>query len=170
MDITSSYNYLPEDQWLYVVKKTYLGRTWQFDGYTNSQDSVKFWYMDLNDDEFFTSTLLDRVRQNTGVDWQLDTAYANGQTHGLSGELHQDVIGAEPDQYYTFLYYANPEWHPTWGGTTVFTNPEDGATVVKYPTPNSGVLFDSTVWHAGLEPTRHCKTLRVTVALKLHRP
>jgi Rps23 Pro-64 3,4-dihydroxylase Tpa1-like proline 4-hydroxylase len=124
--------------------------------------------MDLQDDPLFNSTLLKKIRSDTGIDWVLDRVYANGQTYGLSGSIHQDAEGVEPGQYYTLLYYANNEWRPEWGGHTIFTT-EQGI-VTRYPTPNSMVFFDSTIPHAGMEPTRHCPELRVTVAFKLHKP
>lgn len=168
MDIDSIYEWLDYDHWAQVCNRTQRGSGWRFQQSSNDGDGVKFWYMDLAQDALFTSTLLKKIRNDTGVDWVLDRVYANGQTHGLCGSVHQDVIDAEPGQCYTLLYYANNEWRPEWGGHTLFTT-QDGV-LSRYPTPNSMVWFDSTIPHVGLEPTRHCPELRVTVAFKFHRP
>ena len=49
-------------------------------------------------------------------------------------------------------------------------NPATEQVMSVYPTSNTAVFFDSTILHAGLDPTRHCRNLRVTVAFKLERP
>lgn len=169
MNIDTIYDYLPEEQWIEAVKKTLLAPNWQFNGYSNNQTGTKFWYQDLSQDTFFTQTLFNKICKDTAQSWSLNRVYANGQTHGLSGELHQDVNNAQPGTFYTLLYYVNPEWMPQWGGTTVFSDPRTGQIISHYPTPNSAVFFDSTIWHAGLEPTRYCTELRVTIAFKLQK-
>lgn len=161
------YNLLPTEMWIEAVKKTFYSARWQFGGFSHAPDAIKFWYMDLQEDDFFVHRMFEHIVQVTGVQWKLDQVYANGQTTGLCGDIHRDVENAPVDKYWTFLYYANPEWQPTWGGQTVFTT--DQGIIMRYPTPNSAVLFDSTVPHAGCEPTRHCRDLRVTIAFKLHK-
>lgn len=167
MDIDNVYEWLDYDHWAQICNKTQRGRGWKFEQRHDDQ-GVKFWYMDLQDDLLFTSTLLKKIQTDTEVDWEIDQVYAIGQTHGLCGSVHQDVEGTEPGKYYTLLYYPNNEWRPDWGGHTIFTT--DKGVVTRYPTPNSMVFFDSTIPHAGMEPTRHCTELRVTVVFKLHRP
>lgn len=169
MEVSSVYNWLPQEEWLYIVQRTLGGASWQFSGHSNGNNAIRFWYMDLNDDTFFTRRIFNRIVEQTQTSWRLITVYANGQTHGLPGDLHQDEVGVEPKKFYTVLYYANPDWQPTWGGSTVFTNSDTGEIMLRHPTPNSMSIFDSTIWHAGLEPTRHCTDLRVTVAFKLER-
>lgn len=167
MDIKSSYNWLSQDLWAQVVQKTYSAGNWSFSGHSDTVNNGRFWFTDLSHDSFFTDVLLQRICDDTKQSWQLIKVYANGQTYGLSGGMHQDVMGSEPGRYYTFLYYANPMWEPEWGGNTVFSNGQD--LVVRYPAPNSVVLFDSIIPHVGQEPTRHCADLRVTVAWKLQK-
>lgn len=167
MDIKSSYNWLSQELWAQVVESTYLSARWSYSGHSNTPQTGRFWFCDLSQETLFADTLLERICSDTAQQWTLLKVYANGQTFGLSGGLHQDMVGAEPGQYYTFLYYANPVWEPEWGGNTVFSDGEN--LVVRYPAPNSVVLFDSTIPHVGLEPTRHCADLRVTVAWKLQK-
>jgi len=155
-----------KEQHEHIVAQTLLGSTWQFSGYSNTPNSAKFWYMDLNNNDFFSKDLLQQIETLTQQQFELDKVYANGQTHGLSGEMHQDVAGGD-GTWRTFLYYACPHWKPEWGGNTVFHNPTTGELQMIYPTPNLGVLFDSELWHQGQEPTRACYELRVTIAWKL---
>ena len=122
--------------------------------------------MCIRDSSFFTDFSLRRLELLTNTEFELDRVYANGQTHGLSGDLHQDVIGGD-DSYKTFLYYVGPTWQPEWGGSTVFYDKQTGSMFSNYPQPNTGVLFNSNIFHQGQEPTRQCKELRVTVAWKL---
>jgi len=149
-----------------VIDKTLNAKTWQFAGFSNEPNSTKFWFLDLGNDSFFTKLSLDRIQTLTNQEFELDRVYANGQTHGLSGDMHQDVIGGD-DSYKTFLYYVGPTWLPEWGGATVFHDPHKADIFFNYPQPNTGVIFNSNILHQGQEPTRQCKELRVTVAWKL---
>lgn len=164
MNIKSYPNFLTEEEHKYVISKTINGNTWGFDGYS-TQDGFSFWFMDLINDEFFTKRMLKKIEKATSAKYKLDRVYANGQTYGLSGSYHKDVESDDTDAYKTFLYYVNPYWNYQWGGNTFFYQGEKNHNQLFIP--NNGVLFDSTIYHAGLEPTRHCKELRVTVAFKL---
>lgn len=153
-----------------VVTETVHGTGWQFTGYSNtlSDQTVKFWYRKLDDEEFYRDQLLEVIQARTQQQFRVDRVYANGQTHGLSGEMHQDAIGSD-GSWFTFLYYVGPAWDAAWGGHTVFHDPTTGAIQTVFPTPNTGVLFDAGIWHQGQEPTRLCRELRVTIAWKLQR-
>jgi hypothetical protein len=167
MDIKYFHDFLNLEQWQYVVKQTVQGNGWQFTGFSNNENTeLKFWHMDLSDDRFFVDTMFPKILDVTQRKFSLERVYANGQTHGLSGTLHQDQVNGQ-GRYFTFLYYVGPFWDTSWGGYTVFHNKDDDTIFSQYPTPNAALLFDSELWHAGLEPTRHCRDLRVTVAFKL---
>ena len=164
MDIFNIYhNVLNEYDHSYCIDTTLNSSTWQFGGYSvSTDDSVKFWFNNLIENQFYTVHFLNRIEEITGLRFSLNRVYANGQTYGLPGNFHVDD---ESDDCYTFLYYVNPQWCPSWGGSTVFYHEDD---IIQYsPTPNSGLLFKSNILHAGLEPTRHCKEMRVTVAFKM---
>lgn len=136
--------------------------TWAFRGTSNDHDFT-FWRKELKHVEFFRKTFYNRVLELTGDKLRINKLYANGQTHGLPGSLHQDDPG---DDSYTFLYYANPYWDVQWGGSTVFFKNEQEQATVAYK-PNSAIFFKGNMLHAGLEPTRHFYGLRMTVAFKL---
>jgi len=135
--------------------------TWQMA--ESIPDSYTFWYKNLIDSSFFNTFFFDVITNLTKKKFVIDRLYANGQSYGQSGYLHKD---SEKEECWTFLYYANPKWSIDWGGSTVFYKNEteyDQALFI----PNTGVIFKSNILHAGLEPTRHFKDVRMTVAFKL---
>ena len=135
---------------------------WQFTGYS-SDEGYTFWYKNLMSNEFYTKQFHSKIEEITGRKWKVNHVYANGQTHGLSGSLH---IDDQNPNAYTFLYYANPVWDILWGGNTVFTQ-FGGETQEYVIKPNTAILFKGDILHAGLEPTRYCKELRITIAFKM---
>jgi len=156
-------NFLTDQEQSYVIAKTLGGNTWSHGG-ISVDDGFCFWYMELIQDVFFTEYMLNKIKIITKKNFIINRVYANGQTYGLSGSYHQDAFD-NGDIYKTFLYYVNPNWKSEWGGSTLFQKNEE-----VYTQPfisNNAILFDSTIYHVGLEPTRHCKDLRVTVAFKL---
>jgi Rps23 Pro-64 3,4-dihydroxylase Tpa1-like proline 4-hydroxylase len=111
---------------------------------------------------------LAEVERLTGRKFKISRVYANGQTHGLPGDAHRDVSASTlgPERFWTFLYYVNPEWDARWAGQTMIMS-ADGELSSVMPTRNAAVLFRSDLVHWSAEPSRHCRELRVTVALKL---
>lgn len=140
-----------------------INGSWNFCGYSGSDSPTTFWFMDLNNNPFFTDVFFQKIQRLTNKQFILHRVYANGQTHGLSGSLH---IDDEDEKGYTFLYYANPSWNTAWGGGTLFWESEE-CHYTQHFIPNTGILFKANIPHAGLEPTRHCYELRITVAFKL---
>jgi len=158
---------------------------WKYDNASDkskeSENKLVFWLKDLMNDELFTKVLFEKICEVTETKFTLLRVYANGQTYGLSGDLHYDDSRLNA---HTFLYYTNPKWMVQWGGSTIFTeitNPIQNkltAATLKgdtsksevqqfSPKPNAGLFYKSNITHAGLEPTRHCKELRITVSYKL---
>jgi len=166
IEIDVADNWLSAEQAEEVFVKTRYAKGWHF-GQRSVSSGLGFWMLDLDDDPLFTDTLLKQIEKDAGKKFELSRVYANGQTTGLCGSLHQDVVDAPDGKYYTVLYYANKNWNPVWGGNTVWFD-KDGLEIrQQYPTPNTAVMFDSKILHAGMEPSRHCTELRVTVAWKL---
>jgi Rps23 Pro-64 3,4-dihydroxylase Tpa1-like proline 4-hydroxylase len=158
---------LTKDQYEYVLNKTLNGNQWNFMGFSNTTAEYKFWYMELSEDKFFTETFLSIVENITNKKFELNRVYANGQTYGLPGNIHQDVrTDYTPELYYTFLYYVNPTWDISWGGSTQIIH-TSGQVDTIMPVRNTAIMFNSKLNHLGLEPTRYCPELRVTVAFKL---
>ena len=157
-------NVLTKEQQDYVVKKTIMSDRWSFSQKSDDSkpDNYTFWQLDLNNDKFFSETFLDRIKELTGKNFDVERIYANGQTYGLPGAFHKDT--REPNGR-TFLYYANPQWNVDWGGETIFY--ENNNPTVNFPVPNSAVYFDGNIKHFGKDPSRKTNILRVTVAFKL---
>lgn len=137
---------------------------WNFGEFSNKVDKVRFWIMQLAEDDFFTSYFFNRICDLTKRKFKLKKVYANGQTYGQPGSLHTDSTGEGRE--FTFLYYVNPEWNVTWSGGTVFWVSENQHKTENF-IPNSAILFDANIIHAGLEPSRHFYGLRITVAFKM---
>jgi hypothetical protein len=160
-------NFLTDQEQSYVIAKTLRGNTWELGGHS-VDDGFYFWLMNLLQDVFFTEHMLNKIKIITGKNFAIERVYANGQTYGLSGSYHQDETNLNTNNkniYKTFLYYVNPNWKSEWGGSTLFKQDEE--VYIQPFISNNAILFDSTIYHVGLEPTRHFKGLRVTVAFKL---
>ena len=147
-----------------TVNKILTSNNWGFTGCASSKSLKKFWYMSLNDNNFFNVYFTNKVKQILKRDFVVESLYANGQTFGLDSEWH---IDSNKENRYTFLYYANPVWDLIWGGETLIRT-DDAQIHYIPPEPNSAVFFPSNLYHYGRSPTRDCPYLRTTVAFKLN--
>lgn len=136
---------------------------WRYGHYSSKAygNAPPFWSMTLIEDKIFTNILINTINEITGVEHDILTVYANGQTYGQSGNPHQD---AYDDSGRTFLWYANP-WDVRWNGKTVFFT-RDGYKFVV-PCFNSAVYFPGMIPHYAEETTRTFGGLRKTIAWKL---
>lgn len=149
-----------------LIERVWHSPRWQYGAHSTDR-GVLFWQMNLRSDPFFQRHMFAKISDLLDGAYKLCRVYANGQTHGQCGTLHIDADEDSPaNRYYTFLYYANSDWNPEWGGHTMIVD-RDQKIHSRYPYPNSGVLFDSTLLHVGLEPTALCPDMRVTIAFKL---
>lgn len=165
MQIQTYNNFLTPELHTDVVNKTLYAREWYFGGVSSdNSNGVLFWKLDLDKDLLFNDVILRQIIAVTGKNLKLKRVYANGQTTGLCGSFHVDAF---EDNCYTFLYYVNPIWDVVYGGETIFFNQMTKQTHIELFSPNKGVFFKSNILHAGMEPTRHCNNLRVTLAYKL---
>ena len=144
---------------------------WSFDQGSSSKNlnGRTFWYKELFNSEYAVNLFVSKVKEFLKVDIRPDRLYANGQAHGQCGDIHQDITyGPEIEgNWGTLVYFAHQNWYPTFGGHLIITDPDH--TIVKnsfFPKTNSAVMFESRLHHAGLEPTVHCKTQRLSIAFK----
>lgn len=140
--------------------------TWAFGAFSNSlEDPIffYFWQKQLIYESFFNELFFNKIKLITGMNFEIDRIYANGQTYGQPGVCH---IDSEREDAYTFLYYSNFVWEAEWGGDTVFFLENNERYYAQY-IPNSGILFKSNTRHAGLAPERFFTGLRTTIAYKL---
>ena len=162
-EIQRYYDVLPMNDHLECYNRLISGY-WTFGEYSNKVDKVRFWLMWLEEDKFFTDYFFNRISDLTKRKFKLKKVYANGQTYGQPGSLHSDSTGMMGE--YTFLYYVNPQWNVAWSGGTVFCMPERQSRTENF-IPNSALLFDANILHAGLDPNVHFNGLRITVAFKM---
>jgi len=149
------------------AKKIVENGRWTAKGSSGNPDSqIKFLYMDLMDHDFFSKELLNKIRQLTNHEFQLDRVYANGQWFGLDGSWHQD----NPDhRAWTFLIYLNEIEESDideYGGCTEFRENDNCVKAIQ-PVSNSGLLFMSNLFHRGKGPSRFHSDMRITIAWKL---
>ena len=167
--VTEYPNFLSKKDWDTAFFEYLSRETWGY-GHASNEDNPsvphvpKYWHQNLNDDEFFTNYMLGLIEDATGMKFELLSVYAGGNTFGTSGDIHQD--SSKGDRR-TFLYYASPDiWQPMWGGKTSFY-PESGENEYYEFVPNTGLFFDSTVFHVGEPTTKFFTGLRICVAFKL---
>ena len=174
-------NVLTPDEWN-TCQDLLRRPQWQFGGKTVTGGvGEPHWYMELANETFFTETVLQRIQTITKVPFFVSRIYANGQTYGMDGRYHQDDMR---DHAWTFILYTTditatePHMLPhqvyLFGGQTEFSIPGAvadhvaGRRIVSiHPFPNTGVLFQSHMFHRGLSPHRYVTQLRTTVAFKL---
>ena len=145
---------------------------WDPIGHSYDKNQKTFWLKDLWLGKFGQCYDIEQAFRNKlevllNVRLQTEKMYLNGQSHGQTGSLHSDLDEtSDPNsKYITLVYYVNEEWNPEYGGFTVIVDKNQQLHTV-YPEPNSVVIFDSSLPHAGLEPTSKYPGVRVTMAHK----
>jgi hypothetical protein len=146
---------------------------WQFDQGSiidgTSPIGRTFWFKDFFKSEYSVNLFTEKIKEVLKADIKVQSLYGNGQAHGQCGDIHQDITyGPEiKGNWGTLVYFAHINWRPIYGGHLIVTDPDH--TIVTnsfFPKTNSAVLFNSRWHHAGLEPTVHCKTQRLSIAFK----
>lgn len=145
---------------------------WEYGQQSNPIDkhsfSNPFFYMDLNNMDFFNSYLKEKIEQTLGQKIALDRVYANGQTFGLDGSFHKDN---EDPTAITFCLYISPipnGFIEEAGGNIFFKVPGiDHFSLALEPRYNRGVSFPSYYIHKGMTFNRYIKNMRISIAWKL---
>jgi SM-20-related protein len=94
----------------------------------------------------------------------LSRCYANAMPSGIGGGVHLD---SDIDGHLTTIYYPHPEWHASFGGETLFFNP-DASDIVSalYPKPNRLAVFPGTIPHVARATSQRFTELRITLMFK----
>ena len=151
----------------YLKIREYLSEpNWSYGHKSIAHSSKYFWKMELSENKFFSEELFSRVKELIG-EYDVEKVYANGQTYGLEGEFHYDCSPSDTSRY-TFLYYCNEDWNPSFLGYTVFRD-SNGDITHYYPEPNSAIIFPGNILHYGQAPSRDFHGLRMTLAYKLRK-
>lgn len=135
--------------------------------------SYQIWHMgSLNQVPFFNITMRKKVLEimPAGTNWVDYDIYANGQTRGQDGSLHQDQ--QHLSNALSFLYYATPGWIPDYEGDISFYDSDpcnrsyELIKTVQYK-PNRGVLFPGNIHHKASAPSLVYNGLRTSVVYKM---
>lgn len=124
------------------------------------------WDKNLNDSALIRDLFTSKIQNFLNKRIETIKVYANGNTHGQCGHPHVDVLESTEGEYYTLVYYHHKNWRPEYGGHLILM--ESGGKIIEniFPKSNSAVLFNSKLPHCPLEPTAHCKRMRISIAYK----
>jgi hypothetical protein len=118
----------------------------------------------LEEDEFFSVTLLNKIKKATGDDFTVERIYFNGHNACSQGYPHTD---SEQENGRTFLIYCNKVWDLALGGSTNFII--DNEVQSFFPYPKSGLYFENNTIHMASPISKDFKGVRVTLAFKLYK-
>jgi hypothetical protein len=158
IDCNSIRNYLKKPNWQW-------GHTSK-DITEETKNTPLFWCMNLISERFFSEYLFNKIKEITGNDLKLLRCYANGNSFGLPGDIHQD---SNIELATTFMFYANQIWEPRFGGKTAFLFEDETENKYIMPKNNRGVYFPSLIPHYAEEVTRLYSGLRQVVVWKMEK-
>ena len=88
--------------------------------------------------------------------------FINIHPTGYDGTMHED----NNDNLPTYLYCLAPFWDPEWGGEFITYDDNKEATNVCSFKPDRLIIFNGSLKHRGVAPTRLSSLLRVTLAFQ----
>ena len=104
------------------------------------------------------------------INWTHYDMYANGQSRGQDGSIHQDQKLL--NNALSLVYFVTPDWSPHYEGNLFFYDQDEMTqefnliNVVEYKT-NRAVLMSGHVYHKAAGPTMVYPGLRTSVVYKL---
>ena len=119
----------------------------------------------LKVDPFFLSLRRVAEQMFPGEVLRDQRAYVNSSVYGDVYYTHRDCSAHR--NHVTALYYVNTEWHPDWGGETIFYDDNNEAQLIVTPKAGRVVVARGAILHRGTVPTRACHEERYTIAYKL---
>jgi hypothetical protein len=159
---TQYFNILNDIEFDYIVN-TIKKSKWMYGRKSNESDVMKFWEMDLNNNDFLKNVFLPKIETLTNTKFSVIQIVANGQTFGQEGSWHSDSSALDD---YTFVFYTNVCDDISLVGETYFKDNQNNISIVT-PTPNSGIYFSSSTIHKGCAPKMEFNDIRTTIAFKL---
>ena len=133
----------------------------------------QIWHMgSLDQVPFFNIAFKKKVLEilPKDINWTHYDMYANGQSRGQDGSIHQDQKML--NDALSLVYFSTPEWSPHYEGNLFFYNQDELTQeyniidMVEYKS-NRAVLFPGHVWHKASAPTMIYPGLRTSVVVKL---
>jgi hypothetical protein len=141
---------------------------WSCNHTSNSQDpnACLFWQMGkLENDEFFSVYLLDKIKEVTGDNFKLERIYFNAHNACSQGYQHRDT---DDENGRTFLVYCNKVWSFEHGGGTSIIN-KNKEVETYFPYPRSAIYFQNNLEHLATPISKDFRGVRVTLAFKLFK-
>ncbi|WP_268225304.1 2OG-Fe(II) oxygenase [Sinomicrobium oceani] len=135
----------------------------------NDEDEYPSFSADLKPKLFETQSPLGKIGREIissiypDKDYILFRVAVNLMTRGDMEIPHYDCLPHRDDV--TLLYYVNNVWSYEWGGETLFYLDKDTHFGIL-PKPGRFVLFPGIIEHKSGIPSRTCKKVRYTLALK----
>ena len=114
----------------------------------------------MNDDKFFTTYLVDKIKAHLDKDYELKAVYFNAQFPGREGEFHLDGCDV------TVLLYVSP-YEYGWGGFTEIMTSTKRPTLI-HPLQNRLVIFPGRVMHKAYSFSYQTCPSRISLAFKLN--
>lgn len=118
----------------------------------------------LESDEFFSVYLLNKIKEATNENFDVERIYFNGHNACSQGYPHTDT---NKENGRTFLIYCNSVWDLSLGGSTSFMI--DNEVESFFPYPRSGLYFKNNIIHMASPISKDFKGVRVTLAFKLYK-
>ena len=99
----------------------------------------------------------------------LYSSYINVLRNGNTPGIHVDAPPHVPENK-TVILYLNYEWHPNWGGETIFYDHNLDAQRIVTPKPGRVLMFDGRIPHTGRPPTPRYMMNRYIMTFKYMEP
>lgn len=117
----------------------------------------------LENDEFFSVYLLNKIKDLTKDDFKIERIYFNGHNACSQGYPHKDT---EQENGRTFLIYCNRMWDLSFGGNTnlLINNQVES----YFPYPKSAIYFKNNILHCASPVSKDFTGVRITLAFKLY--
>jgi hypothetical protein len=116
----------------------------------------------LENDEFFSVYLLNKIKEITKDNFEIERIYFNGHNACSQGSPH---IDSDQENGKTFLIYCNKVWDLEFGGSTSFIINNEVQSF--FPYPKSAIYFENNIVHMASPTSKYFRGVRVTLAFKL---
>jgi Rps23 Pro-64 3,4-dihydroxylase Tpa1-like proline 4-hydroxylase len=141
---------------------------WKYGWRSTRDKTIPFahWHQDLKQKDADEVGLIAEISQSLQKQYFQDSyllkSYVNAHSYGTEGYPHIDST-IDGDQ--TLVVYLNKEWKKEWGGESLIYDNDD-IIFAQLPKFNTGLLFNSELWHCARGVTRICPEIRTTLVFK----
>lgn len=120
-------------------------------------------------DDFSVPLISDVYKKLSLIDDQIFRWHINIHPSLYDGVIHEDYDYIEENRKPTYLYCVTPGWIPEWGGEfIVYDNNKEANNVVSFKEDRL-IMFDGSLPHRAVGPTRLSSLLRVTIAFQSNK-